>query len=86
MATEAEVADRAAQLRPSRRTTKRVVIGLLLWSSALLTVIVMIGEPESRLLETIAVGLLALIGSLVGLYIGGGAWDFRNVLKAAKEK
>lgn len=85
--TAPEVADRAASLRPSRRTTKRIVVGLLVWAAGLLTVIVFVGgDGDSRLLETIALGLMALIPSLVGFYIGGGAWDFRNVLKAVKER
>lgn len=79
----AGIADQSRSLRPSRRTTKRITIGLLVFCAAGLTYIV-VRDSDSRLHETIAVGLMALIPSLYGAYVASGGWDFAATLKTLR--
>lgn len=59
-------------------------IGVLVWCGLLVTFLAVFGKPDS-LREAIATGALLLMGSVIGAYIFGSAWDDRNKDKAVIE-
>lgn len=68
--------------RPSWRIRRRVIFATLAFCAFWLSWIVVSAPPDSRLHETIALGLLGLAASVVGSYVFGAAWEDRATIQA----
>ena len=56
---------------------RRIIVAVLTWACSLVTYLAIWGRPTS-LSEAIATGLILLIGSVIGSYVFGAAWDDKN--------
>lgn len=56
-------------------------LSTLIWCASMVTYLAVWG-PDTRLSETIANGVLMLMGSIIAAYIFGAAWDDKNRDKA----
>lgn len=56
---------------------RRIIVSVLAWACSLVTYLAIWGKPTS-LSEAIATGLILLIGSVIGSYVFGAAWDDKN--------
>lgn len=78
------MADRPAVGLPetSWAIRRRVVFGTLAFCASGVTYLTIWGGPDSRLHETIASGLIALAGAVIGAYVFGAAYDDRNRIRS----
>lgn len=68
--------------RPSWRIRRRVIFATLAFCAFWLGWIIVGAAPDSRLHETIALGLLGLAASVIGSYVFGAAWEDRAAIQA----
>lgn len=68
-------------MRPSWKIRRRIVILALCFCAGCIAYLMICGQPDSRLHETIAYGLFVTAISVIGSYVFGATWDDRNVMK-----
>lgn len=61
---------------------RRVVFGTLAYCAIGVAGLVIWGDPDSRLHDTVASGLLALSGAVIMAYVFGAAYDDRNRIRS----
>lgn len=69
-------------MRPSWKIRRRVVIATIGFCMGCIVYLMVKGEADSRLHETIAMGVIGLFISTVGSYVFGAAWDDKNVMSS----
>ena len=67
-------------MRPSWKIRRRVVIATIGFCMGCIVYLMVKGEADSRLHETIAMGVIGLFVSTVGSYVFGAAWDDKNIM------
>lgn len=67
-------------MRPSWRIRRRVVIATIGFCMGCIVYLMVKGEADSRLHETIAMGIIGLFVSTIGSYVFGATWDDKNVM------
>jgi hypothetical protein len=67
-------------MRPSWKIRRRVVVATIGFCMGCIVYLMVRGEADSRLHETIAMGVIGLFISTVGSYVFGAAWDDKNVM------
>lgn len=72
-------------IQSSWRIRRRIIISTLLWSGVMVTYLAIWGRPTS-LSETIALGCLALMGSVIGAYVFGATWDTKITRDSANQQ
>lgn len=68
-------------MRPSWKVRRRIVIAALGFCAGCIVYLMIYGQADSRLHETIAYGLFGTAISVIGSYVFGAAWDDKNVMK-----
>lgn len=68
-------------MRPSWKIRRRIVIATLGFCAGCITYLMICGQADSRLHETIAYGLFGTGISVIGSYVFGATWDDMNVMK-----
>lgn len=68
-------------MRPSWKIRRRIVIATLGFCAGCIVYLMIYGQADSRLHETIAYGLIGTAISTIGSYVFGAAWDDSNVMR-----
>lgn len=69
--------------RPIWKNRRRVIFGTLTFCAFGITYLGAWGE-DTRVNETIAIGLLLLAAAVIGSYVFGAVWDDKNVLNSIR--
>lgn len=68
-------------MRPPWKHRRRIVYGTLGFCAGSIVYLMVYGQADSRLHETIAYGLIGTAIAVIGSYVFGATWDDRNVMK-----